>query len=182
MKFSQRWLSLKPFLISFPQTDFTFSFLHPICPLPKVYYSVDELHYLFVSCDFPGGSDGKASAYNVGDPGSIPGSGRSPGEGKGNPLQYSCLENPMDRGAWQAWSWMQLGNWTLLDCKLLEEDRSLFCLSLDPKYLASNEWMNYVCIFYSTIYYLCFFYFTVKYMVFIIAILLIKNSEIQDVI
>ena len=48
----------------------------------------------------PGGSDGKASAYNVGDPGWIPGSGRSPGEGKGNPLQYYCLENPMDRGAW----------------------------------------------------------------------------------
>ena len=50
--------------------------------------------------DFPGGSDGKVSAYNVGDPGSIPGSGRSPGEETGNPLQYSCLENPMDRGTW----------------------------------------------------------------------------------
>ena len=50
--------------------------------------------------DFPGGSDDKASAYGVGDPGSIPGSGRSPGEGKGNPLQYSCLGNPMDGGAW----------------------------------------------------------------------------------
>ena len=49
---------------------------------------------------FPGGSDGKASAYNVGDPGSIPGSGRSPGEGNGNPLQYSRLENSMDREAW----------------------------------------------------------------------------------
>ena len=49
---------------------------------------------------FPGGSDGKASAYNVGDPGSIPGLRRSSGEGNGNPLQYSCLENPMDRGAW----------------------------------------------------------------------------------
>ena len=47
----------------------------------------------------PCGSDGKASAYNVGDLGSIPGSGRSPGEGNGNPLQYSCLENPMDGGA-----------------------------------------------------------------------------------
>ena len=46
--------------------------------------------------DFPGGSGGKASAYNAGDPGSIPGSGRSPGEGNDNPLQYSCLENPMD--------------------------------------------------------------------------------------
>ena len=52
--------------------------------------------------DFPGGSDGKASAYHVGEPGSIPGFGRSPGEGNGNPLQYSCLENPMDGGAWWA--------------------------------------------------------------------------------
>ena len=50
--------------------------------------------------DFPGGSEVKASACNAGDPGSIPGSGRSPGEGNGNPLQYSCLENPMDGGAW----------------------------------------------------------------------------------
>ena len=51
------------------------------------------------NADFPGGSDGKASAYSAGDLGSIPGSGRSSGEGNGNPLQYSCLENPMDRGA-----------------------------------------------------------------------------------
>ena len=49
--------------------------------------------------DFPGGSDGKASAYNAGDLGLIPGLGRSPGEGNGNPLQYSCLKNPMDGGA-----------------------------------------------------------------------------------
>ena len=49
---------------------------------------------------FSGGSDGKQSAYNSGDPGLITGSGRSPGEGNGNPLQYSYLENPMDRGAW----------------------------------------------------------------------------------
>ena len=54
------------------------------------------------SYDFPGGSDGKVSAYNAGDLGSIPGSGRSPGEGNGNPLLYSCLENPMDGGAWWA--------------------------------------------------------------------------------
>ena len=52
--------------------------------------------------DFPGGSDGKDSAYNAGDPGLILGWGRSPGEGNGNPLQYSCLENPIDRGAWGA--------------------------------------------------------------------------------
>ena len=51
---------------------------------------------------FPGGSEVKASACNAGDPGSIPELRRSPGEGNGNPLQYSCLENPMDRGAWRA--------------------------------------------------------------------------------
>ena len=51
---------------------------------------------------FPSGSDGKGFAYNAGDLGSIPGSARSPGEGNGNPLQCSCLENPMDRGAWWA--------------------------------------------------------------------------------
>ena len=49
---------------------------------------------------FPGRSDDKASVYNTGDPGLIPGLGRSPGEGNGSPLQYSCLENPMDGGAW----------------------------------------------------------------------------------
>ena len=53
---------------------------------------------------FPGGSDGKESACSAGHPGSIPGSGRSPGEGNGNLLQYSCMENPMDRGAWWAQS------------------------------------------------------------------------------
>ena len=50
--------------------------------------------------DFLGGSDGKASAYNAGDPDLIPGLGRSSGEGNGNPLEYSCLEDPMNRGAW----------------------------------------------------------------------------------
>ena len=50
--------------------------------------------------NFTGGSEVKASAWNAGDPGSIPGSGRSPGQGNGNPLQYSCLENPMEGGAW----------------------------------------------------------------------------------
>ena len=49
---------------------------------------------------FSGGSDGKESTCNAGDPGSFPGSGRSPGGGNGHPLQYSCLENPVDRGAW----------------------------------------------------------------------------------
>ena len=71
-------------------------------------------------CDFPGGSNGKTSAYNAGDPGSIPGQGRSPGEGNGNPLQYYCLENPMNREAWQstvhgvAKSWTRLSDFTSL--------------------------------------------------------------------
>ena len=56
----------------------------------------------FFTTSFPGGSDGKASACNAGDTGSIPGPGRSPGEGYGNPLQDACLENAMDRGAWLA--------------------------------------------------------------------------------
>ena len=69
---------------------------------------------------FPGDSDGKESACNVGDPGSICGLGKSPGEGNGNPLQYSCLENPVDRAAWQATvhgvekSWTRLSDFTSL--------------------------------------------------------------------
>ena len=68
---------------------------------------------------FPG-SEVKASAFNAGDPGLIPGSGRSPGEGNGNPLQYSCLETPMDGGAWWATvhgvakSWTRLSDFTSL--------------------------------------------------------------------
>ena len=57
---------------------------------------------LLLTVCFPGGSDGKASVYNAGDLGSIPGLGRSPGEGSGTPLQNSCLENPTDGGAWWA--------------------------------------------------------------------------------
>ena len=78
----------------------------------KVFYTKfhsaqqNELYALIqVICLHPhpiNGSHGKASACNAGDSGSIPGSGRSPGEGNGNPLQHSCLENPMDGGAWQA--------------------------------------------------------------------------------
>ena len=63
-----------------------------------------QLQYLFWGGGVwvPGGSDGKESAYNAGDVGLIPGLGRSHGEGNGHPLQYSCLENPMDRVAWLA--------------------------------------------------------------------------------
>ena len=62
--------------------------------------------FSFMGC--PGGSDGKESVCNAGNPGSVPESGRSLGEGNGYPLQYSCLENAMDRGTWQAYSpWSQ---------------------------------------------------------------------------
>ncbi|CAI9165511.1 unnamed protein product [Rangifer tarandus platyrhynchus] len=82
---------------------------------------------------FPGGSEGKVSACNVGDPGSIPQSGRFPGEGNGNPLQYSCLENPMDGGAWWATvhgvakSQMRLSDFTffLSTCFILSGPKSL---------------------------------------------------------
>ena len=67
---------------------------------PCIYLKETCNNCTLVRIDFPGGSDGKASAYNAGDLGSIPGLGRSPGEGNGNPLQYSCLENPMDEEAW----------------------------------------------------------------------------------
>ena len=63
--------------------------------------TVEDIGF-FPNLDFPGGSDGKASAYNVGDLGLISGLGRSPGERNGNPLQYSCLENPTDGRAWWA--------------------------------------------------------------------------------
>ena len=66
------------------------------------YHLSSILEYFITPIRHSHSSVSKESAYNAGDPGSIPGSGRSPGEGNGNPLQYSCLENPMDRGALQA--------------------------------------------------------------------------------
>ena len=68
----------------------------PICTVEK---GVGKIRHKVCKIHFPGGSDGKASVYNARDAGSIPGSGRSTGEGNGNPLQYYCLENPMNRGA-----------------------------------------------------------------------------------
>ena len=68
--------------------------------LPLGHLEYSTMKYYSATKRNPGGSDSKASAYNAGDLGSIPGSGRSPGEDNGNPLQYSCLENPMDGGAW----------------------------------------------------------------------------------
>ena len=70
-------------------------------------------HFSFM--DFPGGSDSKEFAYNLGDPGLISELGRSPGVGNGNPLQYSCLENSMDREAWQATVHGLAKRWTRLN-------------------------------------------------------------------
>ena len=83
--------------------------------------------------NFPGGSDGKESACNVGDPGLIPGSGRSPREGNGNWLQYSCMENPMDREAWRAtvhgvaksWTQQRFQNFGYLMCKTESLEKTL---------------------------------------------------------
>ena len=85
--------------------------------------------YTCVNMGFPGDSDGKESACKARDMDSIPGLGRSPGEGNGYPLQYSCLENPMDRGAWwatvhgitQSWTW--LSDW---HCIYVHKDRQFF--------------------------------------------------------
>ena len=93
---------------------------------------------------FPGGSDSKESACNIGDPGLIPGLGRPSGIGNGNPLQYSCLENSMDRGAWQATvhgvakSWTQLNDFhftsNLMQSKALIKKINKWLL---------NKWIHY---------------------------------------
>ena len=70
--------------------------------IPASPVSPEHTRLLAVTLGFPGGSDSKESACNAGDLGLIPGSGRSPGEGNGYPLRYSCLENSVDRGAWWA--------------------------------------------------------------------------------
>ena len=102
---------------------------------------------------FPGGSEDKASACSAGDLGSIPGLGRSPGEGNGNPLQYSCLENPMDRGAWRATvhgvakSRTRLSNFTLLSN--LGKLRGMISFSKQPlisvtnRYKSMPSWYSY---------------------------------------
>ena len=99
----------------------------------------------FFFLGFPGGSDGKASAYNMGDLGLIPGLGRSPGEGNGNPLQCSCLGSPMDRGAWGVTihgitkSGTQLSYWTLpLTLRLAGKT---WPSSLEPVHSSPYSWL-----------------------------------------
>ena len=98
----------------------TAEFLHLHWRRPQLYFWVSKIPWRRdtlptpVFFGFPGGSDSKESACNVVDQGSIPGWERSPGEGNGNPLQYSCLENPMDRGAWWATIHRVAKSWTRL--------------------------------------------------------------------
>ena len=103
--------------------------------------------FVFLFWSLPGGSDSKESSCNVGNPGSIPGLWRSPGEGNGNPLQYSCLGNPMDREVYQARvhritkSWTQLTNtFTLSLPDLLHSDRLGLSTSLQMAQFHSFLW------------------------------------------
>ena len=115
------WASLPS---STPSHHSGLSSLHPtanfhwpsILHMVNVYVSMllFQLFHPFLPLCFPGGSDGKASTCNAGDLGLIPGSGRSPGEGNGNPPQYSCLENSMDWGAWKATVHGVTKSWTRL--------------------------------------------------------------------
>ena len=96
-----------------------------------------HLHVCMNSRGFPCGSDGKETACNVADSGSVLGLGRSPGEGNGNSLQYSCLENSMDRGAWQATAHGFAKSLTQLNTLTSEKKKDPICAnakSFNPKY------------------------------------------------
>ena len=91
----------------------------------------------FAALGFPGSSDGKASAYNAGDLGLIPGSGRYPGERNGNPLQYSCLENPMDQGLRNQSPWRLLA---LSQTKNLEKEMATHSSILAWRIPGTGAW------------------------------------------
>ena len=97
---SRGWKPKIKVLTGFPLRVLRGDLFHPFSWLPV--FSCQSLVFLSLYKGFPGSSNGKESALNAGDPGSIPWSGRSPLEGNGYPLQSSCLENSMDRGAWRA--------------------------------------------------------------------------------
>ena len=79
--------------------------------------------------NFPGGAEVKASACNAGDLGSISGLGRSPGEGNDNPLQYSCLENPMDRGTWWATVHGVAKSQTVILSEISQTEKEKYCMT-----------------------------------------------------
>ena len=94
--------------------------------------------YIYIYMGFPDGSDGKESACNAGDRGLIPRLGRSPGKGNGNPFGFSCLENPMDRGAWLAIVHWVANSWTQLsDYESESESHAVVSNSLQPHGLNS---------------------------------------------
>ena len=99
---------------------------------------------------FPGGSEVKVSACNAKDPVSIPGLGRSPGEGNGNPLQYSCLENPMERGAWWATVHAVTKSWTQLSDFTFRQTINNFLINYVPNIAWTYKKLN-LCLFESQI-------------------------------
>ena len=96
---------------------------------PLYHWRIPRIYFLNTLLYFPGGSDSKASVYNAGELGSIPGSGRFSGEGNGNPLQYSCLENPMDGGAWCPWGLKKLDTTERLHFLSLSTLLSIWCVA-----------------------------------------------------
>ena len=133
-----QWLASRSIYEDFTLSDGSVTSLvwwWPQPPSPLVGVStVTSFCFFCYNLRFPGGSDNKAPARNVGDPSSIPGSGRSPGEGNGHPFQYSCLENSMDGGAGWATvqglskSWTQLSDFTFfLSYNLLPETPFNIC-------------------------------------------------------
>ena len=95
------------------------------------------LKWGIVDVGFPGGSDGKESAWKAGDLGSIPGSGRCPEEGNGYPLQYSGLENSMDKGAWYATVYVVKKSWTRLSNEYFH-----FIFIVDVQYFINYRWIT----------------------------------------
>ena len=108
----------------------TWQILLAITHINESYLGVGGRHFL----GFPDGSVGKESTCNIGDGGSIPGLGRSPGGGHGNPLQYSCLENPMDRRAWRA-TVHRVAESDTTKATEHSRRRSLLLMAQRPKYL-----------------------------------------------
>ena len=102
---------------------------------------------VIVILGFPGGPDGKASAHNVGDPGSIPGLGRSAGEGNGSLLQYPCLENPMDRGAWWAAVHGIAKSWTRLKRLCMHALQSQVCTLPLLTFFFFCAWLSFLSCF-----------------------------------
>ena len=111
-----------------PITHHTF-----VSVVPSKYLSVSHIlsYRIFSQLGFPSGSNGKEPSCNVRDPCSIPGSGRSSGEGNGNPLQYSCLQNPMHRGAW----WAIVHETTKTQTRLSDKAASL----VSTTYMGANK-------------------------------------------